>query len=189
MKDHLLFLLSQHFCRLYIYIYISLHCHYQNNFRIHIFIKVGSNVSHINVPLIVRDKVTRQCPEMTSSWREGGAKVELSRVPSAYQPSALLPDQTFSLHMRTKAVHPEALPQLFPPAPRDREGDGNGAAAACGLHPQQRPFPPAAGTRQGPEPGWHAAGAAWIQEQTRSLAVVGGGCLWHSSCTVIHLMT
>ena len=39
-------------------IYLSLHCHHQNYFCI----KVGSNESHFNVSLIVRDKVTRQCP-------------------------------------------------------------------------------------------------------------------------------
>ena len=37
-------------------IYLSLHCHHQNDFCI----KVGSDESHFNVSLIVRDKVTRQ---------------------------------------------------------------------------------------------------------------------------------
>ena len=36
-------------------IYLSLHCHHQNDFCI----KVGSDESHFNVSLIVRDKVTR----------------------------------------------------------------------------------------------------------------------------------
>ena len=40
-------------------IYLSLHCHHQNNFCI----KVGSDESHFKVSLIVRDKVTRQCPQ------------------------------------------------------------------------------------------------------------------------------
>ena len=39
-----------------IYIYLSLHCHHQNDFCI----KVGSNDSHFDVSLIVTDKVTRQ---------------------------------------------------------------------------------------------------------------------------------
>ena len=39
-------------------IYLLLHCHHQNDASI----KVGSNESHSNVSLIVRDKVTRQCP-------------------------------------------------------------------------------------------------------------------------------
>ena len=42
-------------------IYLSLHCHYQNDFCI----KMGSDESHFNVSLIVRDKVTRQCPQTT----------------------------------------------------------------------------------------------------------------------------
>ena len=42
-------------------IYLSLHCHHQND----ACIKVGSDESHFNVSLIVRDKVTRQCPQTT----------------------------------------------------------------------------------------------------------------------------
>ena len=38
-------------------IYLSLHCHHQNDF----YIKMGSDVS-----LIVRDKVTRPCPQTTT---------------------------------------------------------------------------------------------------------------------------
>ena len=38
---------------------ISLHCHHQNDSCI----KMGSNESHFNVSLTVRDKVTRQCPQ------------------------------------------------------------------------------------------------------------------------------
>ena len=40
-------------------IYLSLHCHHQNDSCI----KMGSDESHFNVSLIVRDKVTRQCPQ------------------------------------------------------------------------------------------------------------------------------
>ena len=40
-------------------IYLSLHCHHQND----CCIKMGSDESHFNVSLIVRDKVTRQCPQ------------------------------------------------------------------------------------------------------------------------------
>ena len=43
------------------YIYLSLHCHHQNDVRI----KMGSDESHFNVSLIVRDKVTRECPQTT----------------------------------------------------------------------------------------------------------------------------
>ena len=40
-------------------IYLSLHCHHQNDSRI----KMGSGESHFNVSLIVKDKVTKQCPQ------------------------------------------------------------------------------------------------------------------------------
>ena len=39
-------------------IYLSLHCQHQNDSCI----KMGTDESHFNVSLIVRDKVTRQCP-------------------------------------------------------------------------------------------------------------------------------
>ena len=44
------------------YVYILLHCHHQNDFCIN----MGSDESHFNVSLIVRDKVTRQCPQTTT---------------------------------------------------------------------------------------------------------------------------
>ena len=44
-------------------IYLSLHCHHQNDS----YIKTGSDESHFNVSLIVRDKVTRQRPQQTPS--------------------------------------------------------------------------------------------------------------------------
>ena len=40
-------------------IYLLLHCH-------HGCIKMGSDESHFNVSLTVRDKVTRQCPQTTT---------------------------------------------------------------------------------------------------------------------------
>ena len=43
-------------------IYLSLHCHHQNDSCI----KMASNKSHFNVSLTVRDKVTRQCPQTTT---------------------------------------------------------------------------------------------------------------------------
>ena len=48
-------------------IYPSLHCHHQNDSCF----KVGSDESHFNVSLIVRDKVTRQCPQ-TGTFEEKG---------------------------------------------------------------------------------------------------------------------
>ena len=42
-------------------LYLSLHCHHRNDSCI----KMGSDESHFNVSLIVRNKVTRQCPQTT----------------------------------------------------------------------------------------------------------------------------
>ena len=50
---------------------LSLHCHHQNDSCI----KMGSDESHFNVSLFVRDKVTRQCPQ-TTTFKE---KEELKR--------------------------------------------------------------------------------------------------------------
>ena len=41
--------------------YVSLHCQHQNDSCV----KTGSDESHFNVSLIVRGKVTRQCPQTT----------------------------------------------------------------------------------------------------------------------------
>ena len=49
-------------------IYLSLHCHHQNDS----FIKMGSDERHFKVSLIVRDKVTRQCPQITTFFEEKG---------------------------------------------------------------------------------------------------------------------
>ena len=43
-------------------IYLSLQCHHQNDFCIN----MGSDESHFNVSLIVRDKITRQCLQTTT---------------------------------------------------------------------------------------------------------------------------
>ena len=48
-------------------IYLSLHCHHQNDSCI----KVGSDESHSNVLLIVRDKVPRQCSQTTNFVEKG----------------------------------------------------------------------------------------------------------------------
>ena len=57
-------------------IYVSLHCHHQNDFCI----KMGSDESHFNVSLIVRDKVTRQCPETTIFEEKGEPKLIRTEV-------------------------------------------------------------------------------------------------------------
>ena len=51
-------------------IYLSLHCHHRNDFCI----KMGSDESHFNVSLIVRDKITRQCPQTTTFEEKGEPK-------------------------------------------------------------------------------------------------------------------
>ena len=50
--------------------YLSLHCYHQNGFCI----EAGSDESHLNVSLIVRDKVTRQCPQTTTLEEKGEPK-------------------------------------------------------------------------------------------------------------------
>ena len=50
-----------------IHLSLSLHCHHQNDSCI----KMGSDESHFNVSLIVRDKVTRQCPQTTTFEEKG----------------------------------------------------------------------------------------------------------------------
>ena len=51
-------------------LYLSLHCHHQNDSCI----KMGSDDGHFNVSLIVRDKVTRQCPQTTTFEEKGEPK-------------------------------------------------------------------------------------------------------------------
>ena len=63
-------------------------------------IKMGSDESHFNVSLIVRDKVTRLCPQ-TTTFEEKGLRAD-GRIrtevgpASAYQPNALPLGQTGS---------------------------------------------------------------------------------------------
>ena len=47
--------------------YLSLHCHRQNDFCI----KMDSDENHFNVSLTMRDKVTRQCSQ-TTTFEENG---------------------------------------------------------------------------------------------------------------------
>ena len=48
-------------------IYLSLHCHHQNDSCI----KMGSDESRFNVSLIARDRVTGQCPQTTAFEEKG----------------------------------------------------------------------------------------------------------------------
>ena len=57
-------------------IYLSLHCHRQNDFCI----KTGnSDESHFNVSLIVRDKVTRQCQQSTTILKRKESRCGIER--------------------------------------------------------------------------------------------------------------
>ena len=51
-------------------IYLSLHCHHQNGSCS----RMGSDEGRFNLSLIVRDKVTRQCPQTTIFEEKGEPK-------------------------------------------------------------------------------------------------------------------
>ena len=65
-------------------IYLSLHCHHQNDS----YINMGSDKSHFNVSLIVRDKV-RRLSTNHNLFEEKGEPKRNHRCPSAYQSNAL----------------------------------------------------------------------------------------------------
>ena len=58
-------------------IYLSLHCHHQSD----CCLKMDSNVSHFNVSLIVRDNLTRECPQTTTFEEKGEPKRIRTEVP------------------------------------------------------------------------------------------------------------
>ena len=58
-------------------IYQSLHCHHQNDSCI----KADSDESHFSVSLIVRDKVTRRCPQTATFEEKGEPKRIRTAVP------------------------------------------------------------------------------------------------------------
>ena len=64
-------------------LYLSLHCHYQNDSCI----KMGSDESQFNVSLIVRDKVTGQCPQTTIFEAKGEPKRIRTEVPLLTSPT------------------------------------------------------------------------------------------------------
>ena len=57
--------------------YLSQHCHHRNDFCI----KVGSDESHFNVSLIVKDKATRQRPQTTTFENKVQPKQIRTEVP------------------------------------------------------------------------------------------------------------
>ena len=59
-------------------------------------IKMGSNESRFNLSLTVRGKVTRQCPQATTSEEKAEPNRRIKPTPTAYQPNALLLHQISS---------------------------------------------------------------------------------------------
>ena len=83
--------------------YLLLHCHHQNDSCI----KTGSDESHFNVSLIVRDKVTRQCPQITTFEVKGEPKQIRTEVPlltRERERQRVLPLSQTGSHMLTGAV-------------------------------------------------------------------------------------
>ena len=64
-------------------IYLSLHCHHQNDSCI----KMGRDESHFNVSLIMKNKVTRQCPQTTTFEEKGGPRQIRTEVPLLTSPT------------------------------------------------------------------------------------------------------
>ena len=76
-------------------IYLSLHCHHQNDFCI----KMGSDGSHINVSVGSDGQSHKTVSTNHNLFEEKGEPKSVSnRGPSAYQPNALPLGQTGSLH-------------------------------------------------------------------------------------------
>ena len=77
------------------YIYLSLHCHHQNDSCI----KMGSDESRFNVSLTVMDKVTGQCPQTTIFLKRKENRSRIDPRPFGllyYLPNALPLGQTGS---------------------------------------------------------------------------------------------
>ena len=76
-------------------IYLSLHCHHLNDSSI----KMGSDESHFNVSFIVRDKVTRQCPQTTTFEEKGEPKrYRIEVLPLTSLPLTARPNQLSQLN-------------------------------------------------------------------------------------------
>ena len=67
-------------------LYLSLHCHHQNDSCI----KMGNDESHFNASLIVKDKVTGQCPQTTIFEEKGEPKRIRTEVLLVVCPPSLL---------------------------------------------------------------------------------------------------
>ena len=74
---------------------------------------MGSDVNLFNVSFItVRDKVTRQCPQITTFEEKGEAEADSNRGPSAYQPNALQVRQTGSYAFGKAHIYMRCNPSL-----------------------------------------------------------------------------
>ena len=79
-------------------IYLSLHCHHQNDS----YIEMGSDESHFNVSLIVRVEVTRQCPQTTTFEEKGEPnQIHTQRATVSKDATALV------------GHHPKEIPHCF----------------------------------------------------------------------------
>ena len=85
-------------------IYLSLHCHHQNDSCI----KMGSDESHFNVSLTVKDKVTGQCPQTTTFLKRKESRSGIEPKPFCFKPA------------HKPSCHP---PLVIPP---DNSGKGAG---------------------------------------------------------------
>ena len=94
-------------------------------------VKTDSDESHFNVSLIVRDEVTRQCPQTTTFLmrKESRSGIEPRPLgPSAYQPNALPLGQTGSLGSRvvlSGALWGAGIAQWLERRARDRKVAGS----------------------------------------------------------------
>ena len=85
--------------------YLSIYRHHHNGSCF----KIGSGESHFNVSVIVRDKVTRQCPQTTTFEEKGEPEADSNQSLSAYHPNALPLGQTGSL-LTSLTARPNRLP-------------------------------------------------------------------------------
>ena len=96
-------------------LYLSLHCHHQNDSCV----KMGIGVSHFNVSLI-NCEVQSHKDSVHSFSRERRAEAESNRSPCAYQPNALPLGQAGS-HSRL-SVQPSMSSSLSRQQPAHRHG-------------------------------------------------------------------
>ena len=85
-------------------LYLLLHCHHQNDSCI----KMDSDESHFNVSLIMRDKVTRLCPQTTTFLKKKESQSGIKLRPFCF-----------------KLAHkPSCQPPLVIPSDNSRKGAG-----------------------------------------------------------------